>query len=74
MSIEKIQEMVKIGEYSGENILKLFNILTERFPEYEFVIREGGVLLLYSLYSSSDDEKVLATVREYFKTNTNTCE
>lgn len=74
MGNEGIRERVKLGEYSGENILKLFNILTERFPEYEFIIGEGGVLLLYSLYSSSDDEKVLATVQEYFKTNTNTCE
>jgi hypothetical protein len=74
MGNECIQEMVKLGEYSGENILKLFNILTERFPDYEFIIGEGGVLLLYSLYSSSDDEIVFATVREYFKTNTIMCE
>lgn len=59
--------MTKIGEYKAVDIIRLFELLSNKFPNYEFFIEEGRSYDWFSLYSSCENDIVHETVEEYFR-------
>ena len=67
MDNEKSKDMIKLGEYVAMDIIGLFELLSNMFPDCEFVIAEGRSYDWYSLYSSCKRDNVRDAVDEYLR-------
>ncbi|MHA2393299.1 MAG: hypothetical protein ACXAEX_15265 [Promethearchaeota archaeon] len=67
MDNEKSKDMIKLGEYVAVDIIGLFELLSNMFPDFEFVIAAGRSYDWYSLYSSCKRDNVRDAVDEYLR-------